>query len=78
MLEVSLRHSANQELIDSLEKEVASAVKDKDTEVSSTIRNKFFHKVDIMNELFQSYYPPPPPCFHSFYVSHSYLDLHVE
>ncbi len=60
MLEVSLRHSANQELIDSLEKEVASAVKDKDTEVSSTIRNKFFHKVDIMNELFKSYYPPPP------------------
>ncbi|XP_016143696.1 dynein regulatory complex protein 10 isoform X1 [Sinocyclocheilus grahami] len=39
MLEVSLRHSANQELINSLEKEVASAIKDKDTE-SSTLNNK--------------------------------------
>ncbi|KAF4113475.1 dynein regulatory complex protein 10 [Onychostoma macrolepis] len=39
MLEVSLRHSANQELIDSLEKEVASAIKDKDTEIS-TLNNK--------------------------------------
>lgn len=42
MLEVSLRHSANQELIDSLDKEVAMAVKAKDTEVRSTIRSKTF------------------------------------
>ncbi|XP_067264324.1 dynein regulatory complex protein 10 [Chanodichthys erythropterus] len=34
MLEVSLRHSANQELIDSLDKEVAMAIKAKDTEIS--------------------------------------------
>ncbi|XP_052412093.1 dynein regulatory complex protein 10 [Carassius gibelio] len=39
MLEVSQRHSANQKLIDSLEKEVASAIKDKDTEIS-TLNNK--------------------------------------
>ncbi|XP_043094805.1 dynein regulatory complex protein 10 [Puntigrus tetrazona] len=39
MLEVSLRHSSNQELIDSLEKQVASAIKDKDTEIS-TLNNK--------------------------------------
>ncbi|XP_018959655.2 dynein regulatory complex protein 10-like isoform X2 [Cyprinus carpio] len=39
MLEISLRHSANQELINSLEKEVAMAIKDKDTEIS-TLTNK--------------------------------------
>uniref|UniRef100_A0A8C2GZA9 Dynein regulatory complex protein 10 n=1 Tax=Cyprinus carpio TaxID=7962 RepID=A0A8C2GZA9_CYPCA len=39
MLEVSLRHSAKQELIYSLEKEVASAIKDKDTEVMHQLRN---------------------------------------
>lgn len=68
MLEVSLRHSANQELIDSLEKEVASAIKDKDTEVSS-IRNKKCYKVDRMNEFFKllglilSLSPMPPLAF---------------
>lgn len=42
MLEVSLRHSANQELIDSLDKEVAMAIEAKDTEVRSTIKSKTF------------------------------------
>lgn len=42
MLEVSLRHSANQELIDSLDKEVEMAIKAKDTEVRTTIRSKTF------------------------------------
>ncbi|XP_067296329.1 dynein regulatory complex protein 10 isoform X2 [Pseudorasbora parva] len=39
MLEVSLCHSANQELMDSLDKEVAMAIKAKDTEIS-VLNNK--------------------------------------
>uniref|UniRef100_A0A671MS63 Dynein regulatory complex protein 10 n=1 Tax=Sinocyclocheilus anshuiensis TaxID=1608454 RepID=A0A671MS63_9TELE len=51
MLEVSLRHSANQ---DSLEKEVAMAIKDKDTEVRSMTRNQICYKVDRLDAEKQS------------------------
>uniref|UniRef100_A0A673LSD7 Dynein regulatory complex protein 10 n=1 Tax=Sinocyclocheilus rhinocerous TaxID=307959 RepID=A0A673LSD7_9TELE len=46
MLEISLRHSANQELIDSLEKEVAMAIKDKDTEVRMNQLRSSLHQME--------------------------------
>lgn len=48
MLEVSLRDSANQAVIDSLDKEVAMAIKAKDTKVRSTIRRIFFIKLTVV------------------------------
>lgn len=63
VLEVSQRHSANQKLIDSLEKEVAAANKNKDAEV----RSKKHHPTS-----------PTMSFFLILFVTHSYSDLHIE